>query len=93
MNTKAEADVGELKAEIAQLREDLSKLADTIRAIASDEAEAGYERVRNAAREARTRATEASDAVGKEIADRPFTSVATAFGAGIVLGMLFARRS
>jgi ElaB/YqjD/DUF883 family membrane-anchored ribosome-binding protein len=92
MATDKDADIGDLQAEMAQLRADLAKLADTLKSVVSDEAAARYEKVREAAREAQARASKAADAVGQEIAERPFAAVAAAFGAGLVLGMLFSRR-
>ncbi len=92
MDGNSQANIGDLQAEIGQLRADLSKITETLKTIVSDEARTGYARVRGAAEEAQARATRTAEAVGSEIADRPFTSVATAFGAGIVLGLLFARR-
>ena len=82
MNANKQADIGDLQAEIAQLRADLSKIADTLKAIVSNEAGATC-----------ARASDTAEAVGHEISERPFASVATAFGTGIVLGMLFSRRS
>lgn len=93
MNAKSETDIGDLRAEMEQLRTDLSKIGETLKAIATERAEATYERARGAAREAEARATQTAEAVGEEISARPFTSVATAFGVGILLGMLFTRRS
>jgi ElaB/YqjD/DUF883 family membrane-anchored ribosome-binding protein len=93
MDGNNQANIGDLQAEIGQLRDDLAKLADTLKIIVSNEAREGYARARGAAEDAQARAAKTADAVGHEIADRPFTSVATAFGAGILLGMLFSRRS
>ncbi len=92
MDGNKQANVSDLQAEMAQLREDLAKVTDTLKHMASGEAQAAYGRVRSAAEEAQARATKTAEAVGNEISDRPFTSVATAFGAGILLGMLFSRR-
>lgn len=93
MDGQSQASINDLQAEIGQLRADLGKIADTLKTIVSDEAREGYARVRGAAAEAQARAARTTEAVGHEISDRPFTSVATAFGAGILLGLLFGRRS
>jgi len=82
MNADKDADIGDLQAEIAQLRADLAKTADTLKAIVANEAGATCERM-----------SDTAEAVGHEISERPFTSVATAFGTDIVLGMLFSRRA
>ncbi len=93
MDGNGQANIGELQAEISQLRADLGKITETLKTIVADEARGGYARVRGAAETAQQSAVKTAEAVGNEISERPFTSVATAFGAGIVLGLLFGRRS
>ncbi len=93
MDGDGQANIGDLQAEIGQLRSDLSKIADTLKTIMSGEAKERYAQVRGAAEGVQQRATQTAEVVGQEISERPFTSVATAFGAGILLGLLFGRRS
>jgi ElaB/YqjD/DUF883 family membrane-anchored ribosome-binding protein len=88
-----DAEYETLRKELDQLRSDIGSLSRTLKDIATDQGSAAYEKVKQSAQRAQTQATEAIGAVGSEIGERPFTSMFTAFGIGLVIGMLFSRRS
>jgi ElaB/YqjD/DUF883 family membrane-anchored ribosome-binding protein len=79
--------------DMAALREDLSKLMETLKAMGSERTDAARAQVREAAESTKARAKETSEATAQMIEERPFTSVLIAFGIGILLGVLFDRRS
>lgn len=89
----AEADYEALRKELDQLRADIAALTDTLKDVASDRANAAYDKVRRSTQRAQEQATQAMDSVGHEIGERPFTSVLGAFFLGILIGMLSGRRS
>ena len=76
----------------AQLRSDISQISQTLKAIAADRGGAAYERARQSAEDMQTRAKEAIDSAARQIEERPFTTTLSAFGVGLVLGMLFSRK-
>ncbi len=86
----------QLKSDVATLREDMATLVDTIKQAGMEEGREAYERVQARAREAgadvRRRTSEAYGVVGREVEERPLTSILVAFGTGFVVGMLLDRR-
>ena len=93
MDARSDTDIESLRAEMEQLRADLAKVGETLNTIVSGRAEAAYERVRGATEKAAAQASHAAESVGNEISTRPFTSVATAFLVGAMIGMMASRRS
>lgn len=89
----AQADIETLRKELDQLRSDVTALTRTLKDIASDQGSAAYESVRRSAQRAQEQAAQTAGAVGQEIGERPFTSVLSAFSLGLLIGMLFSRRS
>jgi len=89
----AEAADETLRKELDQLRSDIAALSHTLKEIATDQGSAAYERVRRSTQSAKDEAVHAAGVVGHEIGERPFTSVLSAFSVGLLLGMLFSRRS
>jgi ElaB/YqjD/DUF883 family membrane-anchored ribosome-binding protein len=92
MSTTTEADFRALAAEMKQLREDFTKMAELLQTTVRH---AGDDALREAAaagertwKEARHRA---EDLVGK-IEERPVASTVVAFGIGMLLGLLFGNR-
>jgi ElaB/YqjD/DUF883 family membrane-anchored ribosome-binding protein len=78
---------------MSSVTEEISELKDTVRTGLHDTAEGG-KRVMSAVGAAandtvkglRTSATQVRDSAATQIADRPFTSIAIAFGVGALLG-------
>jgi ElaB/YqjD/DUF883 family membrane-anchored ribosome-binding protein len=85
VNEKIETDVDALSEEVKKLRADFMKLADVLKTTAGH---AGEE----AANQARAAGERAWSGAKTQADDRPLHSTAIAFGAGLVLGLLFAGR-
>ena len=91
--SETESDVRALSGELKQLRAEFAKLAQlletTARNATSDAAQAARETGERAWSEIKSQA----DDLAQRIEARPVTAAATAFGVGVVLGLLFGRRS
>jgi ElaB/YqjD/DUF883 family membrane-anchored ribosome-binding protein len=89
-------ELNQLKSDIADLREDMASLVKALKDAGIDQGrqayDRAYERARRAGESVRERADEAYGAFGKEVEERPLTSVLAAFGTGFVVGMLLDRR-
>ncbi len=81
----------ELKAEFASLREDISKITETLRRLSGEQVKDGRERTRQAASRTRERVHQAVGSVEGEIQQYPLTSLAAAFGVGFIVGKLLDR--
>jgi ElaB/YqjD/DUF883 family membrane-anchored ribosome-binding protein len=88
----AQKDIDALRAELGQLRKDLSAMAGTLKGIAGDVGADAYQRVRTTAEQARQRAERAAEDVSSTIEERPLMSVVIAFVVGLLLGAVFGRR-
>lgn len=86
MAEKSESTVDELKAEFASLKEDVSKIADSLGRLSGEQVSEGRERVRDAAGRARTGSRRAVGVVEDEIRQYPLTSLVAAFGVGYLIG-------
>lgn len=93
MAAKNESENGseELKAEFASLREDISKITETLGRLSGEQVSSGRERARETANRTRERVNQAVGAVEGEIQHYPLTSLATAFGVGFIVGKLLDR--
>ncbi len=81
-----------LRDDLDALRKDVSKLTDDVRGIASERVSAARDRARDTAYRARDRGEAVASEVGHRIEERPLTSVAVAFGVGMLIGRLLDRR-
>lgn len=94
-STEVDKELDQLKSDVATLREDMATLIDTMKAAGMEQGREAYDRAYSRARQAgervRERAGEAYGVVGREVEDRPLTSVLVAFGTGFVVGMLLDR--
>lgn len=88
----AEQDTQNLRNEVAQLREDLKAISETVRDIASERTEQARTRLRESAGQARERAVRAEKAVEHQIEERPLASVLVVFIGGLVTGLLLQSR-
>lgn len=91
MATSSDKNVEDLKAEFDTLRSDVARLTDTVKKMSGNTTAEGRERIRQAAEHSREQFRETAGAVETEIGERPFTSVAAAFGVGFILGKLLDR--
>jgi ElaB/YqjD/DUF883 family membrane-anchored ribosome-binding protein len=81
----------ELKAEFASLREDISRITETLQRLSGEQVEEGRKRTRQAADRTRERVNRTVNTVEGEIQHYPLTSLATAFGVGFIVGKLLDR--
>lgn len=81
----------ELKAEFAKLREDISKITETLQRLSGEQVAGGRERAQQAADRTREQVTRAADSVEEGIQHYPLTSLAAAFGVGFIVGKLLDR--
>ncbi len=88
MSATTDKDIEDLKAQIDDLRNDLSGIADALKKLSGSAVDEGTDRVRRASEKARDKARDTIGAFESEIEERPLTSVATAFGIGFILGKL-----
>ena len=90
-------EMNQLRSDVAELREDMAALVKTMKDAGVEQGHHFYDRAQERARETgeavRERAHEAYNAVGREVEERPLTSVLAAFGTGFVVGMLLDRRN
>jgi len=85
------ADIAELQTEIKQLRADFAKIAGTMREIASNRVAGAGQQVQDSTDKVWAEVKRQAENVSREIEERPVVSAVTAFGAGILLGLLLNR--
>jgi ElaB/YqjD/DUF883 family membrane-anchored ribosome-binding protein len=81
-------DIAALQTEIKQLRADVAKIVGTMREIASNTVAGAGQQVQDSSEKVWTEVKRQAGNVGAEIENRPVASALTAFGAGILLGLL-----
>ena len=81
-----------LKADLAMLREDLRALGVHAGESARSHVDQARMRVSPVAHAAKEKGLHARDQVQTQIEDHPFAAVGIAFGAGVLLGAILARR-
>jgi ElaB/YqjD/DUF883 family membrane-anchored ribosome-binding protein len=88
------SDIAALQTEIKQLRADVAKIVATMRDIAGNTVAGAGQQVQDTSEKVWTEVKRQAENVGAEIENRPVASALTAFGAGILLGLLLnGRRS
>lgn len=89
-----ESDVQVLSGELKQLRAEFAKLGQLIEQAARSAGSEAAQAARATGERAWNEVKKGADDLASRIESRPVTSAATAFGIGIILGLLFgARRS
>lgn len=91
-STTQSQELEKLKADMKAVREDVSKLTSSLAGEAQHRAQAGAQSMRDAAGTAQQELNAASENLQGQIAARPYASVFTAFGAGLLLGVMLDRR-
>ncbi len=84
-------DQQDLQEQLNNLRNDFAEVTKTVREMSAATAQQGQERLRDTAKRTRAQARESLNTVQDEIEQRPYTSMAVAFSAGLLLGKLFNR--
>ncbi len=87
MANQTNIDIAALHTEVQQLRADFAKIAETMRDIASN---AGQQE-QDSTEKVWTEVKRQVGSVGREIEERPIAAALTAFGAGVLLGLLLNR--
>lgn len=82
----AEADVNQLKSDLASLRDDVSALLKNAGAYTRAQSRRGLDEGRRAAGDAQEQVDEARDALVEKIKQNPFAAIAIAAGAGFLIG-------
>jgi ElaB/YqjD/DUF883 family membrane-anchored ribosome-binding protein len=92
VTTKTENSVEEVKDDLTSLRKDVDKLLKALghdaETFANEALEESRKRVKVMAKNAQKRGIESIDAAEAQIEANPFTSIATAFGVGLIVGRL-----
>lgn len=81
-------DVDKLKSDLEQLRKDVASIAQTFKDLGLAKRDEAFKRAEELGERARTKAAGAEERFSREIEERPFTSVLTAFGIGFIIGKL-----
>jgi len=81
----------ELQAQLTALRDDFAGLTKTLKDMSSAYADEGQARVKNAADRVQQQAKDSYGRVQNEVEAHPMSSVAIAFGVGLVLGKILDR--
>lgn len=91
----AQNDIEQLKADLARLRDDMSQLVNSVVGLgkrrattAKDKAQESLEDTYSAMREGTSRA---ADSLADTMTDRPLTSIAVAFGIGVLMGKIMGK--
>ena len=90
--SSTDADIEDLQAEIKQLRADLSRLSETISDLVRHGSAEAVHRARESSERLWGEAKKRAKGLTDEIEEKPMTAALTAFGLGIILGMLFSNR-
>ena len=92
MSSTADIDVKKLQAELAQLREDVSRLVDTLGGAARANGTGSFANAKARAGEFQDDIKDKIEGLTRQIEEKPVASSLTAFFIGILLGMIFSRR-
>ena len=91
MSDQVNPDIAALQTEIKQLRTDFAKIAGTIHDIASHGVATAGQQVQASTDKVWSEVKRQADSVTREIEQNPIAAALTAFGAGILLGLLLNR--
>jgi ElaB/YqjD/DUF883 family membrane-anchored ribosome-binding protein len=90
--TATESDVRVLSDELKQLREEFTRIARLLESAARNAGTEAAQAARATGERAWSEVRKGADELQSRIESRPVTSAATAFGVGVILGLLFAGR-
>ncbi len=92
MSSSTDTDIHALQTEIKQLRADFASLSETLRDVIRHGGAEAVGKARESGEKVWGEAKRRVQGVTEEIEEKPVTAAVTAFGIGIVLGMLFSGR-
>lgn len=92
MTAATDTDIQALQTDLRQLRADFASLTETMRDLVRHSGTEAAAKARESGEKVWAEAKKHVDTVSHEIEEKPLTAAATAFGIGVVLGLLFARR-
>lgn len=81
----------ELQEQVSALRKDFGDITETLKTLTSDYAKESQARVKNSAEQAQKHAQQSLTRAQQEVEARPYTSMAVAFGVGMVIGKILDR--
>ena len=91
-SNSASENIDQIKKDFDALRSDVLKLTESIKDTTGKKVQAGAEQAKDSASQVRQSADEAVGKLGKEIENKPFSSVLAALGIGYLIGLLLHRR-
>jgi ElaB/YqjD/DUF883 family membrane-anchored ribosome-binding protein len=92
LSSATDKDVEALQAEIKKLRADFASLNETVRDLLHHGGADALGKARESGERAWNETRRRFEGVAAEIEEKPIASAVTAFGIGIVLGLLFSSR-
>lgn len=78
--------------DFVELRKDMTRLADAANKAARSEVKHAGHRLESIGKDMRTRATEGADYAAEKVRAHPGAAIGISVGAGLIVGMLLARR-
>ncbi|HEX7082399.1 MAG TPA: hypothetical protein VF329_15430 [Gammaproteobacteria bacterium] len=81
-------DMDKLMTEVDDIRKDLKTLSRSLRDLGADKGQAALAKVEHFGERARKRAAQTEERIEREIEDRPFVALLTAFGIGFLVAKL-----
>lgn len=81
----------ELQQQLNALREDFGEITKTLKTLTSDYAEQSQNKIRQTAERAQQQAKQSINRAQHEVEAHPYTSMAVAFGIGVVIGKILDR--
>lgn len=85
-------DVKKLSDDVGELKAGFSKIADTLADLVRQRGQEAAARVERVAEDAWSETKEKIEGVKQKIHEEPVVAVGIAFGAGLLIGLLFGRR-
>lgn len=85
-------DLNTLRAELANLRADLGRISDTLKDVVRHGRDEAVGKAAETAEKLQDEIGRRTERLSREIEQNPLTAVFTAFGLGVVLGLLFGGR-
>ena len=92
MNTGADIDLKKLQGELAQLRDDVAKIASAVRTSLVNDSSEILSGAKECAEDVQKTIKRKLHTVTDQIEERPIASALTSFAVGLILGMVFTGR-